>query len=153
MKLHELKSGPGARRPRKRVGRGLGSGTGKTAGRGTKGQTARNTVRLGFEGGQTPLYRRLPQLKGSRRGAGGGFVNLRHKVYDIVNLGALNALEPGTVVTPELLVERKIITTAEKGLKVLGTGEIDRALTVRAHAFSKSALAKIEAAGGTGEVI
>jgi large subunit ribosomal protein L15 len=145
MNLNDLKAPAGARRPRKRVGRGIGSGHGKTATRGAKGQHARNTVRPGFEGGQTPLHRRLPQKR--------GFTNIFKKAYDVINLDDLSIFQAGSVVTPDLLLERKIVHAIQHGLKVLGDGEIDRALTVHAHAFSKSAAEKIAAAGGTTEII
>jgi len=147
MFLHELKPNPGATHRRKRVGRGIGSGHGKTAGRGTKGQKAREQVPLTFEGGQTPLHRRLPRLK--------GFKNPTHKEYTIVNVALLEErFEAGDVVSPELLLERRIIKNLEKdGLKVLGEGELTKALTVRAHKFSKTAEQKITAAGGSVEAI
>lgn len=147
MFLHELKPNPGATHRRKRVGRGIGSGHGKTAGRGTKGQKARDQVPLTFEGGQTPLHRRLPRLK--------GFKNPTHKEYTIINVALLEErFEAGEVVTPELLLERRIIKDLEKdGLKVLGEGELTKPLTVRAHQFSKSAQQKITAAGGSVEAI
>ena len=147
MFLHELKPNPGATHRRKRVGRGIGSGHGKTASRGTKGQKARDQVPLTFEGGQTPLHRRLPRLK--------GFKNPTHKEYTIVNVALLEErFEAGDEVTPELLLERRIIKNLEKdGLKVLGEGELTKALTVRAHKFSKTAEQKITAAGGSVEAI
>ncbi|MCS6949450.1 MAG: 50S ribosomal protein L15 [bacterium] len=147
MYLHELAPNPGAKHRRKRVGRGIGSGHGKTAGRGTKGQKARDQVPLTFEGGQTPLHRRLPRQK--------GFKNPTHKEFTIVNVALLEErFEAGDVVTPEVLLERRIIKKLEKdGLKVLGEGELTKALTVRAHQFSKSAEQKITAAGGTVEAI
>lgn len=145
MRLSDLKPAEGATRKRKRVGRGIGSGHGRTAGKGTKGQKARNKVRLGFEGGQTPLHRRLPQLR--------GFKNKFKKEYAIVNLTQLARFEAGTVVTPELLQDQKVVKKLGDGLKILGEGEIDRALTVRAHKFSKTAEEKIRAAGGAVEVI
>ncbi|MBO8141992.1 MAG: 50S ribosomal protein L15 [Firmicutes bacterium] len=147
MKLHELRPAPGARRKAKRLGRGIGSGKGKTAGRGTKGQLARSGGGKGpgFEGGQTPLQRRLPKR---------GFNNKRfRRELAEVNVQALNAFDAGTVVTPELLLERRVVRDLKDGVKVLGEGELSRALVVRAHAFSKSAAAKIEAAGGKIEVI
>ncbi len=147
MFLHELKPNPGATHRRKRVGRGIGSGHGKTAGRGTKGQKARDQVPLTFEGGQTPLHRRLPRLK--------GFKNPTHKEYTIINVALLEErFEAGDEVTPELLLKRRIIKKLEKdGLKVLGEGELTKALTVRAHKFSKTAEQKITAAGGSVEAI
>lgn len=147
MKLHELAPNPGARKERKRLGRGLGSGLGKTSGKGHKGQNARagGGVRPGFEGGQMPLMRRLPKR---------GFSNEPFKVtYEVVNLEALEIFEAGTVVTPELLEESRVCKNAVKGVKVLGTGEITKALTVRAHKVSASAKEKIEAAGGKVEII
>jgi large subunit ribosomal protein L15 len=145
VQLHELKSPKGARRPKKRLGRGVSSGHGKTSTRGQKGQWARSTVRPGFEGGQTPLFRRLPKR---------GFTNAPFKkVYAIVNVEDLARFEPGTVVTPELLLEHRIIRDLQDGVKVLGNGDLGVQLTVRAHAFSASAKEKIEAAGGTAEVI
>ncbi|MCS6831463.1 MAG: 50S ribosomal protein L15 [Armatimonadota bacterium] len=147
MFLHELGPNPGATHRRKRIGRGIGSGHGKTGGRGTKGQKARDQVPLTFEGGQTPLHRRLPRLK--------GFKNPNHKEYTIVNVALLEErFEAGEIVTPELLLERRIIKKLEKdGLKVLGEGELTKSLTVRAHKFSKSAEQKITAAGGSVEAI
>jgi large subunit ribosomal protein L15 len=147
MFLHELRPNPGAKHRRKRVGRGIGSGHGKTAGRGTKGQKARDQVPLTFEGGQTPLHRRLPRQK--------GFKNPTHKEYTIVNVSLLEErFEAGDVVTPEVLLERRIIKKLEKdGLKILGEGELSKPLTVRAHQFSKTAQQKITAAGGTVEAM
>lgn len=147
MKLHELKPSEGSKHTRKRLGRGIGSGTGKTAGKGHKGQNARSGggVRLGFEGGQTPLFRRLPKR---------GFNNsIFATELAEVNVTKLNKFEAGTVVTPELLIEAKIIKSAKDGVKILGNGEITVGLTVQAKAFSKSAIEKIEAAGGKAEVI
>jgi large subunit ribosomal protein L15 len=146
MKLHELEYTEGARKARKRVGRGPGSGVGKTAGRGTKGQNARSGggVRPGFEGGQTPIYRRLPKR---------GFTNIYRKEYSIVNVEALNVFDNDTVVTPEMLLEKRIARKLESGLKILGEGKLDKKLTVKAHKFSKSAISAIEQAGGSVEVI
>lgn len=147
MKLHTLSPGPGSRREARRVGRGIGSGRGKTSGRGHKGQGARSGGGKGpgFEGGQTPLQIRLPKR---------GFNNKRFgRTYATVNIATLEQFDADTVVTPELLVEKRVIRNAKDGIKVLGDGELTRALTVRAHAFSKSAAAKIEAAGGNIEVI
>ena len=145
MNLGDLSPRPGSRHTAKRVGRGIGSGHGKTACRGHKGQHARNTVRPGFEGGQTPLHRRLPRRR--------GFNNIFAKEFAIVNLSQLAAFEAGTVVTPELLLERRVIRDLKDGVKVLGDGDLDRALTVRAHKFSKSAVDKLSASGGTAEVL
>lgn len=146
MKLHELQPAPGSRKERDRVGRGIGSGNGKTSGRGHKGQNARSGggVRIGFEGGQTPLFRRLPKR---------GFTNIHRKEYAIVNLEALNRFEDGTEVTPELLLETGVVSKLKAGIKVLGNGELTKKLTVKAHKFSASAKEAIEAAGGTTEVI
>ncbi|KYP79679.1 50S ribosomal protein L15 [Ferroacidibacillus organovorans] len=147
MNLHELSPQPGSRKSRKRLGRGIGSGLGKTSGRGHKGQWARSGggVRLGFEGGQTPLFRRLPKR---------GFSNEPFKTeYAIVNVGQLKSFEAGTVVTPELLLERRIIRKLKDGVKLLGEGEIAMGVTVRVHAASSSAVEKIQNAGGTVEVI
>ncbi|AKS37133.1 50S ribosomal protein L15 [Anoxybacillus gonensis] len=146
MKLHELQPAPGSRKERNRVGRGIGSGNGKTSGRGHKGQNARSGggVRIGFEGGQTPLFRRLPKR---------GFTNIHRKEYAIVNLEVLNRFEDGTEVTPELLLETGVVSKLKAGIKVLGDGELTKKLTVKAHKFSASAKEAIEAAGGTTEVI
>ena len=146
MKLHELQYTEGARKARKRVGRGTSSGTGKTAGRGQKGQGARSGggKKPGFEGGQTPLFRRLPKR---------GFTNFNRVEYAIVNLEQLNSFEEGTVVCPKMLKEAGIIKKELDGVKVLGNGKLEKAITVKAHKFSKSAIASIEAAGGKTEVI
>lgn len=146
MKLGELHPNPGAKHSAKRVGRGIGSGHGKTATRGHKGQHARNTVRPGFEGGQTPLHRRLPRFR--------GFNNiLFRKEFAIVNLSQLEVFEAGTVVTPELLQEKGIIRDVKDGVKILGDGDLTKNLTVQAHKFSKSAAEKLQAKGGAAEVI
>jgi large subunit ribosomal protein L15 len=146
MKLGELHPPKGATHRRKRVGRGIGSGNGKTSGRGSKGQRARGTVPAGFEGGQTPLHKRLPQKR--------GFTNHFKKEYAIVNLGRLaEQFESGAEVTPEILVERRIVRKRKNGVKILGVGDLPHPLTVRAHRFSKSAEEKLRAAGGTAEVI
>lgn len=146
MKLHELKPMEGARHTRKRVGRGIGSGNGKTAGRGHKGQNARSGggVRPGFEGGQNPLSRRLPKR---------GFNNPTRKEYAVINLDVLNNFAEGTVVTPELLMEQGYVKQVKDGVKVLGNGEISIKLTVKANKFSGTAINKIAAAGGETEVI
>jgi large subunit ribosomal protein L15 len=146
MKLHEIKPAEGSRHTRKRVGRGIGSGNGKTAGRGHKGQNARSGggVRPGFEGGQNPLYRRLPKR---------GFTNPNRKVYAVINLDRLNQFAEGTVVTPELLLEAGVIKNVRDGVKILGNGELNVKLTVQAQKFSQSAVEKIEALGGKTEVI
>jgi large subunit ribosomal protein L15 len=147
MRLQDLRPAPGATHKRKRVGRGMGSGMGKTSTRGHKGQKARAgaTPRLGFEGGQTPLHRRLPQRA--------GFRNVNRKEYAIVNLDDLDKFEAGTEITPELLVGSGAVKSEKDGIKVLGNGEVTKALTVRAHKFSKSAEEKLKAAGGTVEVL
>jgi large subunit ribosomal protein L15 len=146
MKLHELTPAEGSRKARKRVGRGIGSGMGKTATRGHKGQNARSGggVRPGFEGGQNPLYRRLPKR---------GFTNTFRKEFAIVNLTELNKFAAGTEVTPEALLESGIVKNARDGIKILGNGEITVQLNVKANKFSQSAVEKIQAAGGKTEVI
>ena len=146
MKLNEMTYTEGARRESKRIGRGHGSGNGKTAGKGHKGQNARSGggVRLGFEGGQTPLSRRLPKR---------GFTNFNRKEYAIVNVESLNVFEDGTVVTPELLKETGLVKKELDGIKVLGNGELTKKLTVQANKFSASATTVIEQAGGKAEVI
>lgn len=147
MKLSELFPPKGAVKERIRVGRGHGSGKGKTSGRGIKGQGSRSGdgVMPGFEGGQTPLQRRLPRLP--------GFKNRFKKIYAIVNVGTLNIFEEGTEVTPELLLEKGIIKELYDGLKILGDGTLEKALTVKAHKFSEKAIEKINAVGGKVEVI
>ena len=147
MKLHELKPNEGSVKNRKRIGRGPGSGTGKTSGKGHKGQNARSGggVRRGFEGGQLPLFRRLPKR---------GFSNsMFKKEYAIINLDDLNRFNDGDVVTPELLIELGIVKKQLCGIKVLGNGTLEKKVTVRAHKFSDSAKEKIEALGGKVEVI
>ncbi|HEC2145430.1 50S ribosomal protein L15 [Staphylococcus delphini] len=146
MKLHELKPSEGSRKVRNRVGRGAGTGNGKTSGRGQKGQKARSGggVRPGFEGGQLPLFRRIPKR---------GFTNINRKEYAIVNLDQLNQFEDGTEVTPELLIETGVVKNEKAGIKVLGNGSLEKKLTVKAHKFSASAKAAIEAKGGAQEVI
>lgn len=144
MKLHELKPAEGSRQVRNRVGRGTSSGNGKTAGRGQKGQKARGKVRLGFEGGQMPLFRRMPKR---------GFKNINRKEYAIVNLETLNKFEDGAEVTPALLVKSGIIKDEKDGIKVLGNGTLNKQLTVKASKFSASAKEAIESKGGKAEVI
>ncbi len=136
----------GARKPRKRIGFGIGSGHGKTATRGSKGQRSRSgaRVRPGFEGGQMPLQRRLPKR---------GFTNIFKKQYALVNLKNLAQFKPEEKVTPELLLEKGLIKKLGDGLRILGDGELNSPLTISAHHFSKSALEKIQKAGGTAEVI
>lgn len=144
--LNELKPNPGARHSKKRVGRGQASGQGKTAGRGSKGQNSRSGggVRPGFEGGQLPLFMRIPKR---------GFNNINRKEYAIVNVSDLNQFEEGTVVTPELLIEKKLVKKVYSGIKILGQGSLEKKLTVKANKFSSSAVESIEKAGGTVEVI
>ena len=147
MKLHELKPNDGSVKTRKRVGRGIGSGLGKTSGRGQKGQNARSGggVRPGFEGGQLPLFRRL-----SKR----GFSNARFKTtYATINVSDLDKFDEGTVVTPALLKETGLVKKELDGIKVLGNGDITKKLTVQANVFSKTAKEKIEKIGGKTEVI
>ena len=149
MKLHNLKPAQGGgSKPRKRVGRGIGSGLGKTSGRGHDGQNSRSGggVRQGFEGGQMPLFRRLPKR---------GFKNINTKQFAEINLDRLNKFEEGAVVDIEALIEAGVVNKrdAKHGLRVLGNGELNHALTVKATHFSKSAQEKIEAAGGKAEVI
>jgi large subunit ribosomal protein L15 len=147
MKLNELKPVEGAKHAKKRVGRGIGSGIGKTSGRGQKGQNSRSGggVRPGYEGGQTPLYKRLPKR---------GFTNIHAHEYAIVNLGDINALfEAGSVVDLEALKKVGLVKKEHEGVKILGNGELDKALTIKAAKFSKSAVEKISKAGGTVEVL
>ena len=144
--LNELRPNAGARKNRKRLGRGTATGQGKTAGRGQKGQGARTGggTRLGFEGGQIPFFQRLPKR---------GFSNVNRKDFAIINLPQLNVFEDGTVVTTELLLETKLIGKLQSGVKVLANGALEKKLTSKANYFSKQALVLIEQAGGTAEVI
>ena len=146
MKLHELRAVPGATKAPKRKGRGTATGQGKTAGRGMNGQKSRRGggVRPGFEGGQMPLYRRIPKR---------GFTNIWGTEYTAVNVSELNRFEAGTVVTPELLKETGLAKQVKDGIKILGNGTLEKNLTVQAQKFSKTAIEKIEAAGGKAEVI
>lgn len=146
MKLHELRPAEGSTKNKKRLGRGTASGQGKSAGKGQKGQNSRTGggVRLGFEGGQMPLYRRLPKV---------GFTNIWRKEYAVVNLADLDVFENGTVVTIDALKEAGLVKAMKNGVKILGTGEISKNLTVQAHKFSQTAAEKITAAGGKVEVI
>ncbi len=147
MKLNTVKPNPYATKNRKRVGRGPGSGTGKTAGRGENGQNSRSGggVRVGFEGGQTPLFRRLPKR---------GFSNAKFKkVYAVINLSDLNKFEDGATVTPEILKDMGLVKNALDGIKVLGNGKLEKKLTVKANKFSASAFEQIEKLGGKAEVI
>lgn len=146
MNLHSLKNTPGARKERKRLGRGAASGLGKTSGRGHKGQYARSghKHKAGFEGGQMKLIRRLPKR---------GFTNISRHEYVPVNLTQLDSFDSGAEITPALLKERGLAKAARGGIKILGTGAITKKLTVKAHAFSAGAKAKIEAAGGACVVV
>ncbi len=147
MKLHNIKPKEGSKKKRQRCGRGIGSGRGYTSGRGANGQNSRSGggVRLTFEGGQTPLFRKLPKR---------GFNNKNKKEYTILNVYQLNAFKEGTEITPELLKESGVVNNiASNGVKILGDGELDVSLTVKANAFTSSAIDKIEAAGGKAEVI
>ena len=145
MNLSDLKPNEGATHRRKKIGRGPGSGHGKTSGKGHKGDKARGSTKPGFEGGQTPTHRRLPHRR--------GFTPLFKKEYAIVNLGALERLDAGSVVTPELLLEVGLISAVKDGVKVLGNGDLSKKLTVHAHHFSKSAQDRIVELGGAVEVI
>ena len=147
MELHELKKNPLAKHTRKRVGRGMGSGLGKTSGKGEKGQKARSGVSIPatFEGGQLPLYRRLPKR---------GFSNAKFKIrYATINVSDLNRFSDGTVVTPELLRDCGLLKKQLCGVKVLGNGTLDKKLTIKANKFSREAISKIEKSGSTQEVI
>ena len=147
MKVNELAPPPGAKTTRRRVGRGIGSGLGKTAGYGHKGQKARSGphIRPGFEGGQTPMSRRFPKR---------GFNNNAFRPdYVEVNVGSLNVFDADSVIGPEELLARRIIRQVRDGVVVLGGGDVEKALTIKAHRFTKSAIAKIEAAGGKAEVV
>ena len=147
MRLNEIRPAEGARSPSKRGGRGPGSGLGKTAGRGEKGQRSRSghSMRPGFEGGQMPLARRVPKR---------GFTNIFRKEFEVLNVARLADLEAGSEVTPEVLLEKGLISKrAVKALKILGGGELETKLTVKAHKFTKSAAEKIQAAGGTVELL
>jgi large subunit ribosomal protein L15 len=146
IQLHELKPAAGSTHRRKRVGRGIGSGHGKTSTRGHKGNKARGQVNPNFEGGQTPLHRRLPQVR--------GFKPVNKKVYALVNLDVLEAgFAAGTTITPDLLMEHGILRDLHDGLKVLGNGDVTKPLTVHAHKFSKAAQEKLTAAGGAAEIL
>jgi large subunit ribosomal protein L15 len=146
MRLHELRPAEGAKKSPKRIGRGTGSGWGKSAGKGQKGQNSRSGggVRPGFEGGQMPLYRRLPKR---------GFTNIFAKEYTCINIDRLNIFEDGTEVTPELLLQTGMVKKVNDGIKILGNGNMEKKLTVKANKISKAAAEKIEAAGGKVEVI
>lgn len=145
MKLHHLRPAPGARRPRKRVGRGIAAGQGKTAGRGTKGYLARHGKKAGYEGGQMPLLRRVPKKR--------GFANRSREEWAVVNVERLaGRFEAGATVTPEAMAEAGLVRK-RLPVKVLGRGDLDRPLTVRAHGFSRTARQKIEQAGGQAETL
>ncbi|MFU2164597.1 50S ribosomal protein L15 [Streptococcus pluranimalium] len=146
MKLHELKPAEGSRKVRNRVGRGTSSGNGKTSGRGQKGQKARSGggVRLGFEGGQTPLFRRLPKR---------GFTNINAKEYALVSLEALNIFKDGTEVSPSVLKNAGVIKSEKSGVKILANGELTKKLDVKASKFSKAAETAILEKGGSAEII
>lgn len=147
MKLHELRAVPGATKAPKRKGRGTATGQGTTAGRGMNGQKSRSGggVRPGFEGGQMPLYRRIPKR---------GFTNIWRTEYSILNVDDLNRFEAGAVVTPDMLKEAGLVKQMKNGgIKILGNGELEKNITIQAHKFSKSAIEKIESAGGKAEVI
>lgn len=146
MKLHELRAAEGSTKNRKRRGRGTATGQGTTGGRGMNGQKSRSGggVRLGFEGGQMPLYRRIPKR---------GFTNIWRTEYTILNVDDLNRFEAGTVITPELLEELGLVKQVKDGIKILGEGTLEKGVTVKAHKFSKTAIEKIESAGGKAEVI
>jgi large subunit ribosomal protein L15 len=146
LELHSLRPAKGANKKRKRVGRGPGSGHGKTATRGEKGQKSRSgySQKIGFEGGQMPLYRRLPKR---------GFTNKFAKVYAVVNVRDLNRFEENSAVTPEFLIEKGLVKKGTDGIRILGEGDLSRKLSVRAHHFSESAKRKIEEAGGSVEVV
>lgn len=152
MDLSDLKPHPKSRSSRKRIGRGIAAGQGKTSGRGEKGQKHRYSIPPGFEGGQTPLYRRLPKLRGVSNAAHN--IGIFRKEFAIVNVGSLaDRFEADAEVTPESLLASGLISKVLDGVKILGDGEIDIALKVRAHKFSASAREKIEAANGSVEVI
>ena len=150
MKVSDLRPNPSRAKRPKRVGRGHAAGQGKTSGRGQKGQKSRGPLKAGFEGGQTPMYRRFPQLRGvSQRAHNIGL--FRHE-WSVVNVGDLNRFEAGAVVDVEMLKALRLVRQVKDGVKILGEGTLDRALTVKVHAFSASARAAIEQAGGTAEV-
>lgn len=146
MRLHELKSPKGSRTPKKRLGRGIGSGLGKTSGKGHKGQNSRSGggVRPGFEGGQMPLQRALPKR---------GFTSIFKKEYNEINVARLNVFADGTEVTPELMKQAGMISTMKDGVRILGNGDLEKSLTVKVQGFTKTAAEKIQAAGGKVEVI
>ena len=146
MRLHDLKPAPGSRTAPKRVGRGIGSGLGKTSGRGQKGQKSRSggNVRRGFEGGQMPLFQRLPKR---------GFHNRFRHTWAVVNVESLNSFDDGSAISPQMLLDKGLVKNLKDGLKILGKGELSKKLTVQANSFSAKAVEKIENAGGRTEVI
>ena len=146
MKLHELRAPEGSTKKAKRKGRGTATGSGKTAGRGMNGQNSRSGggTRIGFEGGQMPLFRRIPKR---------GFTNIWKKEYTVLNVDDLNRFDAGTVVTPQHLKEAGMVKQVKDGIKILGNGTLEKNITVKAHKFSKTAISKIESAGGKAEVI
>lgn len=152
MNLTDLKPNEGATHRRKRIGRGPGSGKGKTSGGGHKGDKARGHTKVGFEGGQTPTHRRLPQMRGTP-GHNVGMSRSNKTEYAIVNLSLLERFDAGTTVTPELMREQGIINASDLNIKILGSGDLTKKLTVHAHHFSKSAMEKIAALGGATEVL
>jgi len=151
MKLTDVRPNESRSKSRKRVGRGHAAGQGKTAGRGQKGQHSRGPTKFGFEGGQTPMYRRLPSLRGKSNKAHN--IGLFRKEFAEINLADLNRFEAGSIVDVAALKAKRIVRQVRDGVKVLGNGTVDRALTVRAHAFSATARAGIEAAGGSVEIL
>jgi len=152
--IHNLQPTEGSTHRRKRVGRGIGSGHGKTATRGHKGNKARGQVNPNFEGGQTPLHRRLPQLRGTASRNPRGFKAYHKTEYALVNVEELEEnFDVGSEITPEVLVSRGLLRNLHDGVKILGNGEVTKKFTVRAHKFSKSAQEKLEAAGGTVETL
>lgn len=152
--LHNLKPAEGSTHRVKRLGRGIGSGHGKTSTRGHKGDKARGQSRQGFEGGQTPLHQRLPLFRGTRHRNPSQFKSVTKKVYALVNLNKLEeSFASGSEVSPEILLETGVVRDLFAGIKILGDGELTVKLNVKAHKFSASAIAKIEAAGGTTEVV
>ncbi|HEY3398317.1 MAG TPA: 50S ribosomal protein L15 [Armatimonadota bacterium] len=151
MKLTDLRPNKSRTQSPKRVGRGHAAGQGKTSGRGQKGQRSRGPIKRGFEGGQTPLYRRLPSLRGQSNKASN--IGLFRHEFSVVNVENLNRFEAGTVVDQEVLEASRLVKQVKHGVKILGRGTLDRALTVKANAFSATAREAIEQAGGTAEVI
>ncbi len=151
MRLETLSAPAGAFKKAKRIGRGTGSGHGKTSTRGHKGRLSKGNIRPGFEGGQTPLQRQMRKLKGISKNAMN--IGIFRKEYAIVNVGQLDVFDANTVVTPDLLLKTRVIRDLHTGLRVLGDGELTKPLTVHAHHFSSSAAGKISAAGGSTEVL